>query len=111
MASIIRAGIRGDGYARLEYALSNRLPFTTGGALRGDYHTADTVSRWDLGRLNDDEANRFMIDHLAGIAYVVWSYGTPIAWVRDDGTVYRVSQRFSVTTSRHQSTLYLLGNA
>lgn len=111
MASIIRAAIRGAGYARLEHALRNRLPFTTGGALRGAYHTTDTVYRGYLGWLNDDEANRFMIDHLAGITYVVWSYDTPIAWVRDDGTVYRVSQRFSATTSRHQSTLYLLGSA
>lgn len=111
MASIIRAGIRGDGYARLQYALRNCLPFTTSGAFRGGYHTTDTVSRYDLGWLNSDEANRFMIDHLAGISYVVWSYDTPIAWVRDDGTVYRVSQKFSATTSRHQSKLYMLGGA
>jgi len=34
--------------------------------------------------------------------YVIVSYGTPIAWRTPSGW-YTVEQRFSVTTSRHQS--------
>jgi hypothetical protein len=59
------------------------------------------------GRLSTDEADRFWADHKA-IVYIVYSYGTPIAWVLDDGTTYKVAQKFSVTTSRHQGTLSAL---
>lgn len=113
MASIIRAGIRGDGYARLQYALSNRLPFTTSGAFTGatrDVRRHVLCGFFEPGYLADEDLARFRADK-DRIVYVVRSYDTPIAWVLDDGTVYRVGQRFSVTTSRHQSTLYLLGNA
>lgn len=113
MASIIRAAIRGAGYARLQYALSNRLPFTTSGALTGS--TRDTQRHvpcgfYEPGYLANEDLARFRADK-DRIVYVVRSYWTPIAWVLDDGTIYRVGQRFSVTTGRHQSTLYLLGSA
>lgn len=35
--------------------------------------------------------------------YVVFSYGTPIAWHIDGGDWYVVEQKFSVTTSKHQN--------
>ena len=105
----MRVGIRGAGLAKLRSALQECTPFTTSGALRGDAWGRNTVSRWDLGELNTTESNRFMLDHLTGIAFVVWSYETPIAWVLDNGAVYHVSQRFSVTTSRHQSLIGGLG--
>jgi hypothetical protein len=37
------------------------------------------------------------------IVYAVFSYVTPIAWKYEDGTWYIVPEKFSVTTSRHQS--------
>lgn len=42
------------------------------------------------------------------IDYIVWSYGTPIAWHTTDGEWTKVTQKFSVTTSRHQGNLYLI---
>lgn len=113
MANIIRAAIRGDGYARLQYALSNRLPFTTSGSLTGSTRDARRhvpCGFGERGYLSGADLDAFNRD-IDRIAYIVRSYDTPIAWVLDDGTVYRVSQRFSVTTSRHQSTLYMLGGA
>lgn len=59
-------------------------------------------------RLNDAEESRLVADLAIGIVYVVFSYDTPIAWVRSDGTEYRVSQKFSQTTSKHQGRLYTL---
>lgn len=40
------------------------------------------------------------------IAFVVYSYATPIAWVLTDGTEIRPAVKYSVTTSRHQGRLY-----
>ena len=105
----MHVGIRGAGLAKLLSALQECTPFATSGALRGDVWKRNTVSRWDLGQLNATESNRFMLDHLTGIAFVVWSYETPIAWVLHNGVVYHVSQRFSATTSRHQSVIRRLG--
>lgn len=100
---MIKAAIRGAGYSELRRALRERLPFKTGGALYG----TDTAI-YTTGQLNHTELSRFERDR-DRMVFVVYSYATPIAWVLDDGTVYKVQQRFSVTTSRHQSFLYLLG--
>lgn len=104
----VRAGIRGDGLPKLRHALANLQPFVTSGALRGE---SRNPNGWlpGPGLLNRDERTRMEEDHGAsGIVYVVWSYATPIGWVRADGEVYVVRQRFSVTTGRHRSFLYLL---
>lgn len=54
------------------------------------------------GRLNEDETNRLLDDQTKpGITYLVYSYDTPIAWEKSDGSRYRVSQKFSSTTSQH----------
>ncbi len=37
-----------------------------------------------------------------GISYVVYSYQTPIAWVRKDGETVIPDVGYSVTTTRHQ---------
>jgi hypothetical protein len=55
----------------------------------------------ERGQLNDAEWSRLLNDLTAGVAYIVYSYETPIAWVTDDGFKYRVQQRFSKTTSCH----------
>lgn len=45
------------------------------------------------------ERDRFLSDRPQ---YVIWSYGTPIAWVTGDGRQVVSSTRYSVTTSNHQ---------
>lgn len=57
------------------------------------------------GLLNPEEHQVFYID-LDIIEYIVYSYHTPIAWVTKDGTKYRVKQKFSSTTSKHQAIVY-----
>jgi hypothetical protein len=37
------------------------------------------------------------------IRYVVYSYATPIAWVRENGEWVVPAEKYSATTSRHQS--------
>lgn len=54
-----------------------------------------------FGRLNAEEFARFKQDEIR-VDYVVYSYGTPIAW-RTSEAWYVVSQKFSVTTSKHQN--------
>ena len=100
---MIKATIRGAGYPELRRALRERLPFKTGGALYGTDKSAYT----SYGHLNDSEVSKFERDR-ERMTFIVYSYATPIAWALDDGTVHKVDQRFSVTTSRHQSFLYLL---
>lgn len=85
-------------------AIGRREPFQTYGALCATDHK---VGPWDSGRLSGVDLDKFRED-MAGIVYVVWSYATPIAWVHEDGSVYRVKQKFSVTTSQHQGKTYLL---
>lgn len=61
-------------------------------------HAAD-----DLAVFNADKED---------IRYVVYSFRTPIAWWTETRGWYRVKARFSVITStKHQSRLYLIGDA
>lgn len=106
----IKAGTYGKGHAELNRAMRTCQNFTTSGALRGERWEVPEVSYWDLGDLNRDEAKRFLTDHDDGIIYVVRSYDTPIAWVKRDGSVYRVSQKFSPTTSKHLGATYCLAD-
>lgn len=55
-----------------------------------------------LGRLNTEERTVFHADSHR-IVYYLRSYNTPIAWVYEDGSVYVTAQKFSTTTSRHQT--------
>lgn len=83
-------------------AIRDRKPFTSHGALQ-----AGDIKWHGSGRLNEEETATFHRDY-DKIVYAVYSYATPIAWVLSDGTTYKVAQRFSVTTSKHQGVLYLL---
>lgn len=83
-------------------AIRDRKPFETYGALQGG-----NLKYLGMGWLNAEEAARFRRDY-SDIAYAVYSYGTPIAWVLRDGATHLVNQRFSVTTTKHQGKLYLL---
>jgi hypothetical protein len=90
-------------------AIGRHETFETYGALRGERRdpSVNRFSVWDSGRLSGNDLDRFRED-LPGIVYIVFSYATPIAWVNEDGTVHRVGQKFSMTTSHHQGRLYLL---
>ena len=91
------------GYATAE-AISRHEEFDTHGAL---YARTDPCGIGS-GRLNRAEAEAYWQARAEGIAYIVVSYTTPIAWVTASGRVHIVAQKFSVTTSRHQGGLYLL---
>ena len=71
----------------------------TASALSG-YHTNYTPQ---AGRLNAEEYAK-LVDASANrkFVYVVYSYGTPIAW-RTNEAWYVVEQKFTVTTSKHQN--------
>lgn len=81
-------------------------PFqNNGGSFRGEGY-ANHDARVSSGRMGIDGQN--MLRESKRIRYVIFSYGTPIAWLAwDNGTegwAWVVpSQRYSVTTSRHQS--------
>lgn len=82
-----------------EHYISTRQEFKAS-ALSGEYKNYCS----DIGRLNDTdslELGRVMSE--TGGAYIVRSYGTPIAWFTLLEGWYLVSQKFSVTTSKHQN--------
>jgi hypothetical protein len=88
-------------------AVRNREAFTNStGSLRG--MTGNGLGQHLTGYLNDEERKRFLSDAFHGITYLVVSYDTPIAWECKPGDVYKVSQKFSVTTSHHMGLLYYL---
>ena len=58
----------------------------------------------ETGRLNQAEGNQLAETFAThGGAYIVYSYGTPIAWYTPNGGWYVVEQKFSQTTSKHQN--------
>lgn len=79
--------------------ISRRQPFTTSGALRGG-----APGSWpEHGRLPAGHKAALVDSVAAGtVDYVVWSYGTPIAWHRTDTGWTIPDVRYSATTSRHQ---------
>ena len=77
-------------------ALRNGEPFTTSGALSGEAYPLIVGG----GRLSYDWASQ--IDRPV---YVVRSYATAIAWQNHDGTWVMPDDRYSPTTSKHQSTV------
>lgn len=79
-------------------AIRNREPFKTHGALAGGPSILG-----HLGMLGHDDREQWYAD-VNDVDYVVTSYATPIAWHTPRGW-HVVAQRFSATTSRHQSTV------
>lgn len=67
------------------------------------------IERWHngTGELSDDEAYMFH-EHHDGPMYVVYSFETPIAWWTEANGWYRVNQKISPATSKHQGRLYLV---
>jgi hypothetical protein len=101
---MIRATTYGKGRNALAKAMFERADFITGGSFKGERIVHPFIFP---GKLNEQEREQLATD-LPSITYVVWSYATPIAWVRKDGSVYTVAQRFSPTTSKHQGMLHML---
>ena len=77
------------------YYIENRLDFRAS-ALEGLDGRTNTYGRLDAEEVAQYERVKESID------YVVLSYRTPIAWHSAEGW-YVVAQKFSVTTSKHQS--------
>ena len=75
------------------------LDFKTHGSLKGG-PAMGALTNWDMGRLPREHYTSAML-----AAYIVWSYGTPIAWLDADGKWQIPEARYSVTTSRHQGTV------
>lgn len=94
------------GFAAAE-AIRDRVPFKTHGALKAEQVPGGMHLGNMAGRLAGDDLERFNMDH-GRMTYVVYSYATPIAWHALDTGWYRVEQKFSVTTSKHQGKLYLI---
>ena len=79
-----------------------RESFRTNGALKG-------VARpeWiDLGKMSVRDYGYLRSDRdFYGIDYVIYSYTTPIAWLRGDGSWVMPEAGYSVTTKRHKATI------
>ena len=84
--------------------IAARQPFTTSGSLRGG-----PPGNWpEHGRLPADHSTALMDSVVTGtVDYIVYSYGTPIAWHRTDTGWAVPDVRYSVTTSRHQGVVRL----
>jgi hypothetical protein len=54
------------------------------------------------GRLSTEEYAKLSSNFEEG-SFIVWSYGTPIALCTDEGKWHLVEQKFTVTTSKHQT--------
>ncbi|MFC5833272.1 hypothetical protein [Nonomuraea insulae] len=76
--------------------LAQRAAFRTSGGLSAVCRAPE-----ETGRLPAEWAERYRAD-VPRIVYVVLSYATPIAWVRDDNRVIIPDCCYSLTTTRHQ---------
>lgn len=107
--TIVRAATHGKGRRALDRVLNMRQSFTTSGALKGEAGSICAFRFRGEGELRGADKDRWKADR-ERVTFVVTSYSTPIGWVVYDGTprgeFYRVTQKFSVTTSKHQGTLY-----
>ena len=78
--------------------LSVRKSFQSHGAMTAYDYTPNRT-----GRLPKEWVDAYRSDREnPGISYVVYSYSTPIAWVRVDGERIIPDVGYSVTTTRHQ---------
>lgn len=78
--------------------IANRTGFKANGTFSGSHFGLG------IGRLPADRVSGFLKAMDADDFYVVYSYGTPIAW-HAHGTWTVPDVRYSVTTTRHQNTV------
>ena len=94
---------------RTATAIRDRESFNTSGSFKA--RVVDGMGRWQYGPNNRDGLNEKNRDQWYTdcdyIDYVVWSYATPIAWHTPNGW-HVVDQKFSQTTGKHQSNLYMI---
>jgi hypothetical protein len=76
--------------------IASRIAFT-GNNLYGVLGSLDSVI-YDTGRLPDEYEQQLRLDQPD---YIVYSYGTPIAWHSNSGW-FMPNCKYSVTTSKHQ---------
>lgn len=81
--------------SRYASVLASHEDFLTPGALWGIENTSPAIPH--PGRLDPEH-----YDSLSRAVYVVYSYGTPIAWDTPDGWVVP-KRKYSATTSNHQN--------
>lgn len=86
-------------------AIRERRAFIAG-ALRGE--TGDYLPS-NPGRLEGKALAQWR-DDLPDIAYVVWSYSTPIGWQLHGGAWVVPDESYSLTTTRHQRFVHLASN-
>ena len=79
-----------------------RESFKTNGELKGvakpEWIDHGKMSVRDYGYLRSDR-------DFYGIDYVIYSYSTPIAWLRGDGSWFMPEAGYSTTTKRHKNTI------
>ena len=86
----------------IAHAIRQGEDFTTSGALKGEANPGWIHS----GRMSESDAKRMrLIESLTVIDYVVYSYGTPIAY-RFNGEWVVPDAKYSVTTSKHQGVVH-----
>lgn len=88
--------------AAIARAIRQGEDFATSGALKG------IANPWwvNSGYMRDsDSAAMYAARDNAGIDYVIYSYATPIAYRTADGQWTIPDAKYSVTTSKHQSTI------
>jgi hypothetical protein len=109
MPGIIRTTVNGPWWNEnsVTNCWRNEKPFTTSGALRGDYLTMRAGSLSGLGMLSSEERAIFRADadRYGKMLFVIWSYETPIAWRCGEYT-YTSPAKYSVTTSKHQGRIF-----
>lgn len=80
-----------------QYVVEMREPFKTSGALH-----AERTGYPSMGRLPaEHHASANEAD------YVIYSYGTPIAWHGPDGWMFP-DEKYSATTTRHQGKIFFV---
>lgn len=96
MVSVVRVTTRGDvaNRSRIAGAIDAGREFVSGGGLSG---APGGVSGFGCGRLPEEYHSA-----VGGAEYVVFSYGTPVAWRGGCGVWVVPDVSYSVTTSRHQ---------
>jgi hypothetical protein len=65
----------------------------------GNLYGGNNPYRFPTGYMPNEWVRRYRLDNPT---YVVYSYGTPIAWVADDGREVVPYVTYSVSTTRHQ---------
>lgn len=89
-----------QGWWEFSPVLVRLQPFRTHGALRGDVMDGYWSS---TGRLPSEWVQRIRNEQPD---YVVFSYGTPIAWHSEKDGWTKPPLKYSITTTRHQSLVF-----